>query len=53
MCLVVACAGLETPSFAMQGDTIADIVLGQPNFTDNPQNFINARGLDGPIAVGD
>jgi sugar lactone lactonase YvrE len=36
----------------MQGDTIADIVLGQPNFVDSPfQNSINGLGLNGPTAV--
>jgi len=35
----------------MDGDTIADIVLGQPNFSTTPQNFIDGHGLDGPIAV--
>ena len=42
---------MATPSFAMDGDTIADIVLGQPNFTATPQNFVDGHGLDGPIAV--
>ncbi len=50
-CLLIVAAAVATPSIAMQGDTIADIVLGEPNFSDNPQNFISARGLHGPIAV--
>src|SRR5579862_2089956 len=49
--MLIVVAALATPSIAMQGDTIADIVLGQPNFADNPQNFINGRGLSGPAAV--
>jgi len=49
--LLIVVAAMATPCFAQQGDTIADIVLGQPNFSDNPQNFINGRGLSGPVAV--
>ncbi len=49
--LLILVAAMATQCFAMQGDTIADIVLGQPNFTDNPRNFINGLGLNGPTAV--
>jgi sugar lactone lactonase YvrE len=49
--MLIVAAALAAPSIAMQGDTIADIVLGQPNLTDNPQNFISARGLHSPTSV--
>src|SRR5580704_17899904 len=51
LCLLIIAVALATSSSAMQGDTIADIVLGQLNFTNNPQNFISGRGLHSPISV--
>jgi sugar lactone lactonase YvrE len=49
--MLIVGASLASPSIAMQGDTIADIVLGQPDFTDNPENFTSAAGLHSPTAV--
>src|SRR5208282_1385113 len=51
LCMLIVAATLATPSIAMQGDTIADIVLGQPNFSDNFKNFTSGLGLYGPVAV--
>jgi Abnormal spindle-like microcephaly-assoc'd, ASPM-SPD-2-Hydin/NHL repeat len=50
VCLLLI-AALATPSFAMDGDTIADIVLGQLNFSTDPQTITTGSGLDGPYSV--
>ncbi len=49
--LVIAAAALAIPSVAMQGDTIADRVLGQFDFLHNAPNLIDAKGLSAPGAV--
>ncbi len=36
---------------AMQGDTIADRVLGQLNFSNSMPNFVDASGLSRPDSV--
>ena len=46
--LIVAVLG---SSAAMQGDTTADRVLGQPDFVHHGVNLIKAQGLSGPLAV--
>ncbi|MGA9722394.1 MAG: hypothetical protein WBQ86_08070, partial [Candidatus Binatus sp.] len=51
ICSLIVAASLATPSIAMQGDTIADIVLGQSGFSQTPQPSISAHGLHGPIAA--
>src|ERR1700735_38341 len=45
------CAITVTPSLAMQGDTIADRVLGQIDFNHNTANLIGAHGFNAPSAV--
>ncbi|MBI3597589.1 MAG: tandem-95 repeat protein, partial [Nitrospirae bacterium] len=37
--------------FALLGDSVADIVLGQPDFTHNASNLLNAHGFYGPFRV--
>ncbi len=49
--LVIIGAALATPSIAMQGDTIADRVLGQLDFVHNAQNLIDASGMLNPQSV--
>jgi hypothetical protein len=49
--LLIVIAAIAIPSIAMQGDTVADRVLGQPDYSSNPQNFISGRGLHGPVVV--
>jgi sugar lactone lactonase YvrE len=39
------------PSTAMQGDTIADRVLGQPDFTHNALSAVSASEFNAPAAV--
>jgi hypothetical protein len=39
------------PSTAMQGDTIADRVLGQPDFTHNTLSAVSASEFNAPAAV--
>ncbi len=51
ICLLFVAAALSTPCFAMPGDTIADIVLGQPNFSTDPQTIVSSSGYNQPIAV--
>jgi len=51
ICLLIVAAALSTPCFAMPGDTIADIVLGQPNFSTDPQTIVSSSGYNQPIAV--
>ena len=46
--MVIIGATLATPSIAMQGDTIADRVLGQLDFVHNGLNLIDANGLSTP-----
>jgi len=50
-CLVIAAVALAIPSIAMQGDTIADRVLGQGDFVHNLANFPDGRKLSAPFAV--
>ena len=49
--LAIIGAALATPSIAMQGDTIADRVLGQVDFVHNGVNLIDATGMLNPQAV--
>ena len=49
--LAIIAAALATPSIAMQGDTIADRVLGQVDFVHNGLNLIDATGMVNPQAV--
>ena len=44
-------AALVAPSIAMQGDTIANRVLGQIDLTHNGLNLIDAAGMWRPEAV--
>ncbi|MGA8792471.1 hypothetical protein [Candidatus Binatus sp.] len=48
-CLLIIAATLATPSIA--GDGIADLVLGQANFTYNAPNFPDAQKLNSPQGV--
>ncbi len=41
----------SVPTTAMQGDTIADRVLGQPDFTNNALSAVSASALNAPAAV--
>jgi sugar lactone lactonase YvrE len=49
--LVIIGAALAIPSIAMQGDTIADRVLGQGDFIHNGLNLIDASGMLNPQSV--
>ncbi len=49
--LVIIGAALANPSIAMQGDTIADRVLGQADFVHNGLNLIDASGMLSPQSV--
>src|ERR1700722_909928 len=49
--LMIIGAALATPSVAMQGDTIADRVLGQADFVHNGLNLIDASGMLSPQSV--
>jgi uncharacterized repeat protein (TIGR03803 family) len=49
--LLIVVAAMATPCFAMPGDTVADRVLGQPNFSTTPPSSISSSGLSGPMAV--
>jgi hypothetical protein len=44
-------ATLATPSIAMQGDTIADRVLGQFDFVHNSPNLVDASGMWSPLSL--
>jgi hypothetical protein len=39
------------PSTAMEGDTVADRVLGQPDFTQNALSAVSASELNAPAAI--
>src|SRR5579863_6714350 len=49
--VVIIGAALAIPSIAMQGDTIADRVLGQIDFVHNGLNLIDASGMLNPQSV--
>ena len=49
--LAIIGAALVTPSIAMQGDTVANRVLGQVDFVHNGLNLIDASGMLAPQAV--
>ena len=49
--LLIFAATLATPTIAMQGDTIADRVLGQFDFFHDAANLIDASGLAQPFSV--
>src|SRR5271166_4096967 len=48
---VIIGAALVAPSIAMQGDTVADRVLGQIDLVHNGLNLIDANGMWGPRAL--
>ena len=48
--LLIVTAAIATPSIAMQGDTIADIVLGQPDFSSSPA-VTSITALAGPMSI--
>src|SRR5580704_2154705 len=50
-CILILASALAIPSIAMQGDTIADRVLGQLDFAHTAANVIGARGLSGPLST--
>ena len=49
--ILILASALAIPSIAMQGDTIADRVLGQLDFSHTAANVIGARGLNGPLST--
>ena len=49
--LLIIGAALATPSIAMQGDTIADRVLGQFDFVHNSPNLVDASGMWSPLSL--
>ena len=51
VCMLIVAAAVAIPSIAMQGDTTADRVLGQLDFSHNAANLIDGRGLDSPPSV--
>jgi len=48
---MMAALAVAVSLFAASGDTTADRVLGQVNFTNNQPNGTNSRGLNSPTAV--
>src|SRR5260370_34999027 len=49
--LMIIGAALAVPSIAMQGDTIADRVLGQVDFVHNSPNLVDASGMWSPLSL--
>ena len=49
--LLILVAVASSFSMAMSGDTVADRVLGQFDFSNNAPNLIDAPGLKGPFSV--
>jgi uncharacterized membrane protein YgdD (TMEM256/DUF423 family) len=49
--MLFVAAAVVSPSIAMQGDTVADRVLGQDDFVHNAPSSSNASSLDNPYAV--
>src|ERR1700722_14867548 len=49
--LMIIGAALAVPSIAMQGDTIADRVLGQFDFVHNSPNLVDGGGMGSPLSL--